>query len=190
LNHGAPPVVDAALAADEWLRARAGDRSAFAALVHRHRNGVFSLALRMLGSRASADDLAQEVFIQLHSHLPTLESAEHLLFWLRRVTTHRAIDQLRRRTRLALAPLDDAADLAGEPDTGDPLLQRRLRQLLLDLKPDARAVMILRFQEDLDPVEIAGVLEMPVNTVKSHLKRSLDTLRSTLTGAPPVEDIP
>ena len=176
-------------APDDWSRARAGDRSAFAALVQAHRAAVFSLALRMLGSRAAADDLAQEVFIQLHGHLAGIESPEHLLFWLRRVTSHRAIDQLRQRTRMALTPLDEAADLPGVPDGSDPMLQRRLRQLLLELKPDARAVMTLRYQEDLDPVEIAGVLDMPVNTVKSHLKRSLETLRATLTGSP-LEEIP
>ena len=57
-----------------------------------------------------------------------------------------------------------------------------MRELLLELAPDARAVMLLRFQEDQDLAEIATVLAIPLSTVKSHLRRSLDRLRAQLTG--------
>ncbi len=62
------------------------------------------------------------------------------------------------------------------------LLQRHLRDLLSDLSPPARAVLLLRFQEDLDPTDIAQTLDMPINTVKSHLKRSLETMREKTIG--------
>jgi RNA polymerase sigma-70 factor (ECF subfamily) len=55
-----------------------------------------------------------------------------------------------------------------------------LSALLQNLTPDARAVVLLRYQEDLDPTDIARTLDMPVNTVKSHLKRSLESLRERL----------
>ena len=57
-------------------------------------------------------------------------------------------------------------------------------------RPDARAVMLLRYQEDLDPVEIARTLDMSINTVKSHLKRSLTTLRARVMGAALVDPAP
>jgi RNA polymerase sigma-70 factor (ECF subfamily) len=76
-----------------------------------------------------------------------------------------------------LTSLDGEAQLFSTQDDGDPLLQRHLQRLLSDLSPPARAVLLLRFQEDLDPIEIARTLDMPINTVKSHLKRSLDALR-------------
>jgi RNA polymerase sigma-70 factor (ECF subfamily) len=60
---------------------------------------------------------------------------------------------------------------------GDPLLHRTLRAVLLRLPEIPRAVVILRFQEDLDPLDIAAMLDLPLNTVKSHLRRSLDWLR-------------
>ena len=63
------------------------------------------------------------------------------------------------------------------------MLQRQLRALIAQLPASARAVVLLRYQEDLDPSEIARTLEMPINTVKSHLKRSLEQLRERLTGA-------
>lgn len=161
-------------------RAIAGDTAAFGALVRLHQRPVYSLALRMLADRHRAEDLAQEVFLQLHGNLAAIESPDHLAFWLRRVTMHRAIDRLRREPRLVLSPLADAERVASEAVEADPILERRLRGLLGELTPAARAVVLLRYQEDLDPVEIGRTLRMPVNTVKSHLKRSLALLRERL----------
>jgi RNA polymerase sigma-70 factor (ECF subfamily) len=170
---------------EQLALARGGEPAAFAALVHAHRDSVYSLALRMLGRRDAAEDLAQDVFIQLYAGLRSIQSDEHLLFWLRKVTTHRAIDQIRQRARMALAPLGEETDPPSAPESTDPLLQRLLRRLLMELMPDARAVVTLRYQEDLDPMEIASVLDMPINTVKSHLKRSLQTLRAKMSGVQP-----
>jgi RNA polymerase sigma-70 factor (ECF subfamily) len=163
---------------DEQLaKARLGEKNAMGALVRAHQRSVYSLALRMLGTRDLAEDLTQDVFMQLNGNLNSIQSAEHLVFWLRKVTTNRAIDQLRRRARIELTSLDEDAAMFGTVDGGDPLLQRHLRLLLSALSPPARAVMLLRYQEDLDPVDIARTLDMPLNTVKSHLKRSLEELR-------------
>lgn len=153
---------------------------AFAALVTGHQKSVFGLALRMLGSAHLAEDIAQEVFMQLHAKLTSIESPEHLRFWLRRVTANKAIDHLRRRSRLDVTSLEEETHQVAAEDPGDPLLQKRLRSMLLQLTPAARAVMTLRYQDDLDPLEIARILDMPANTVKSHLKRSLDVLRQGL----------
>ena len=160
-------------------RARAGDGPAFAGLVRTHQRLVYSLALRMLAQREAAEDLAQEVFLQLHRKLAAIESPVHLAFWLRKVTANRAIDRLRREAPLAAAPVEEAVSLAA-PGEDDPLLEREMRRQLLELNPSARAVVVLRYQEDLDPAEIAQALDMPVNTVKSHLKRSLATLRRNM----------
>jgi RNA polymerase sigma-70 factor, ECF subfamily len=148
---------------------------------------VFSLALRMLGDRHRAEDLAQEAFLQLHRKLTDVQSDEHLLFWLRQVTTRMAIDRLRRRPRFELVSLQTDPGLAAETAGEDPLLQRQLRGLIAELPAPARAVLLLRYQEDLEPLEIAAVLAMPVNTVKSHLKRSLASLRERIAG--PAEEV-
>ena len=178
LNEAAPGDSDEQLA-----KARLGERAALAALVRAHQRSVYSLALRMLGTRDQAEDLTQDVFMQLSANVKSIESSGHLLFWLRRVTTNRAIDQLRRRSRLEMTPWDDDIPLFSTVDDGDPLMQKHLRALLRELTAPARAVLLLRYQEDLDPVEIAAALDMPLNTVKSHLKRSLDTIRQNTPGA-------
>jgi len=151
---------------------------------------VYSLALRMLADRHKAEDVAQEAFLQLHRKLARVQSGAHLLFWLRQVATRLAIDRLRREPRHESVPLEEDPGIASEPAAGDPLLQRHLRALIGELPPAARAVVLLRYQEDLEPVEIAEVLDMPVNTVKSHLKRSLASLRDRLGGTPGAAALP
>src|SRR5262249_53583185 len=127
------------------------------------------------------EDLAQEVFMQLHRRIAVIESDAHLLFWLRKVTTNLAIDRLRQdRKHRVLQALDD--DIVDEALERDPLLTRRLRTLIASLPPAPRAVVLLRFQEDMDPTEIAEALSMSINTVKSHLRRSMATLRDGLSG--------
>ena len=160
--------------------ARAGDRRAFAALVRTYERMVYSLALRTLGAAPEAEELAQDVFVQLYRNLEHIESSAHLASWLRRTTFHRAVDSLRRRRRRpATEPLDEtAAVVDGTAGFGDPLLARRLVSLLSTLAPVPRLVLLLRFQEDLDPSDIARELGLPLNTVKSHLKRSLERLRA------------
>lgn len=122
--------------------------------------------------------------MQLHRRLAAIESDAHLLFWLRKVTTNLAIDRLRREQKYPLQSLDDEADIADESLESDPLLQRRLRVLIARLPAAPRAVVLLRFQEDMDPTEIAEALEMSINTVKSHLRRSMAALREGLSGVP------
>jgi RNA polymerase sigma-70 factor (ECF subfamily) len=176
-NEREPASLDA-----ELSKARLGDRAALAVLVRAHQHSVYSLALRMLGSREAAEDLAQDVFMQLNANVKIIESSQHLAFWLRKVTTHRAIDHLRHRLRLQAQPLDEEALSLSVVDDADPLLHRHVANLLSQLSPPARAVVLLRYQEDLDPLDIARTLDMPINTVKSHLKRSLDMLRSNTPG--------
>jgi RNA polymerase sigma-70 factor (ECF subfamily) len=136
----------------------------------------------MLSDPHKAEELAQEVFLQLYRKLQDIESDAHLAFWLRKVTANRAIDRLRQEPKHEAVPLEDASSLMSEPDNEDPLLQRRLRELVAQLPPAARAVIVLRYQEDWDPTEISRALNMPINTVKSHLKRSLATLRARVLG--------
>jgi RNA polymerase sigma-70 factor (ECF subfamily) len=164
-------------------QARAGDRQAFAALVRAHQGSVFSIGLRMLNRRDAAEDLAQDVFLQLYRRLGDIESLEHLGFWLRRVAANLAIDWLRRLPYTRTQPLEEGEHVAAEDSPQDSLMQRELRRLMDDLSPQARAVMLLRYQEDHDLADIGAMLDMPVNTVKSHIKRSLTTLRSRMIGA-------
>ena len=162
-------------------RACAGDSPGFAELVREHQGMVFSIAYHYLQDRALAEDLAQEVFLELYQNLKRIQSPAHLTFWLRRVTANRCIDQGRRKLRRREMALEDTPEPTAIDAPADPLLSKRLRQSLATLAERQRMVVILRFQEGLGPAEIADALDMPVNTVKSTLHRSLEELRKGLT---------
>jgi len=148
--------------------------------VQANQSMVFSLAYHLLHDRAAAEEVAQEAFLALHRNLPRIASQQHAVFWLRKVTVQRAIDEGRRRARRPQVALEDQPPLASVDSRGDPLLSGVLRRLVASLPEAPRSVMVLRYQEDLDPSEIAEVLDMPVSTVKSHLQRSLALLREKL----------
>jgi RNA polymerase sigma-70 factor (ECF subfamily) len=152
----------------------------FRGLVVQHQSMVFSIALRVLGDRGAAEEVAQDVFVELHGSVGRLESAEHVKFWLRRVASHRATDYLRRR---ALRPesmaeeWDEQFSVAEMSSLGGRAVGTRLEQMLLSLPVGLRSAIVLRYQEDLTPDEIARALEQPVATVKSNLQRGLVMLR-------------
>lgn len=152
----------------------------FQELVRTHQRRVFGMAYHFLHDRAIAEEAAQDVFLQLFRALPSIRSEEHAIAWLYKVTSHRCIDYARRR-RKDLA-LEDIPEPAADVAKNDPLLDRRIRHAVASLPPKARIVVVLRYQEDLEPEEIARMLDWRLNTVKSRLSRALKLLRSKLGG--------
>jgi RNA polymerase sigma-70 factor (ECF subfamily) len=160
----------------------------FARIVDDNQSMVVSLARRYLRDPDTAEEIAQDVFLQLYRQLDRIQTPEHATFWLRRAICHRSIDESRRqklRPRLGLENIPEPPAETPEPDT---MLNERLRRLVSNLADTPRMIVLLRYQEDLDPSEIAALLEMPVSTVKSHLHRSLAVLRSKLGRAPAAQE--
>lgn len=138
---------------------------------------VFSVAYHFLQNAALGEEIAQDIFLDLYRNLEKIESAAHLTFWLRRSTTNRCIDQSRKMSYRSELPITDGFHPATLHEFGDTLLGESLRRHVARLPEWQRAIILLRYQEDLDPVEIAAILNIPVNTVKSRLHRALGTLR-------------
>ncbi len=151
--------------------------SEFGAVVREHQAMVFGIALHLLGDRTLAEEVSQDVFLKLFGVIDSLKSAEHVLFWLRRATANRSIDEMRRRQSRPEIPLEAEVEPATMPKVGDPMLSQRLQQMVASLPEKARAVIVLRYQEDMSPEEISHSLEMPLATVKSQLQRALVMLR-------------
>jgi RNA polymerase sigma-70 factor (ECF subfamily) len=152
----------------------------FAAVLRAQQSMVFSIAYHFLRDRPAAEEVAQDVFLELHKRFEKFESDTHILFWLRKVASHRSIDYVRKRKLQAAVGLDDAPapSVDGQPE--DHFLNRRLQSLIGSLPEKPRMVMVLRYQEDMMPEEIASAMDMPVRTVKSHLQRSLAMLREKI----------
>jgi RNA polymerase sigma-70 factor (ECF subfamily) len=165
---------------DTLSKARSGDHAAFGAIVRRHQSMVFSIAVHALRNPTAAEDLAQEVFLELYRSLGRIESETHTVAWLRRVTSHRCIDELRRARHRRELAVDFLPDRGESPRSREVFLEGRLQTLVARLPPRARMVMVLRYQEEMDLSDVAATLDMPVNTVKSHHRRSLAVLRAAL----------
>jgi RNA polymerase sigma-70 factor, ECF subfamily len=161
----------------ETAEAATAIRTGFEELLREHQSMVFSIAYRFLRDRAAAEELAQDVFLQLYRSLDSLESPEHVKRWLRRVATNRCIDSCRRQRLAPRIALDEVREPSAPAAVRDPMLSRALGQLVASLPENWRALVILKYQEEMDNEEIAQTLQMPVGTVKSQLSRALDLLR-------------
>lgn len=142
---------------------------------------VYSVAYHFLRNKALAEEIAQDIFLELFRHLHVLQSQAHVTAWLRRSTVNRCIDQSRKkacRQQISLSAIDDPAEAGSYPDV---FAYEVLRRQVAALPAGQRAAVILRYGENLMPEEIAKALNMPVNSVKSRLARALQTLRSKLT---------
>ena len=152
----------------------------FRRLIEAHQRMVFSLALRVTGEYGAAEEVAQDVFLELHRGGDKLESEDHVRFWLRRVTVHRATDALRKKARQPEATAEEWMEEQYVQDNSEGLntaVVALLEELLRTLPEQMRLIIVLRYQEDMLPDEIAKLLGQPVATVKSNLQRGLQLLR-------------
>src|SRR5258708_22648876 len=112
---------------------------------------VFSIAYHFLQDRSLAEDLAQEVFLELFQSIDRIQSPAHLTYWLRKVTSNRCIDQGRKKHRRREMALEEAPEPATASENADPMLLERLQQSLATLPAEQRLVGIIRVQEGLGP---------------------------------------
>jgi len=156
------------------------DATEFRRLVETHQRMVFSLALRVTGESGVAEEVAQDAFLALFRSSDRLESEDHIRFWLRRVTIHRATDALRKRSRQPESGADEWMEEDHiEPDSAalNAAVVALLEELLRGLPEAMRVAVVLRYQEEMSPPEIAELLGQPLATVKSNLQRGLQLLR-------------
>ena len=173
---------------------RGGDLAAFAELVRRHQRRLFVIALRRSGSQEVAEDALQEALSKAYRHLGRLPADADVGAWLATVVDNAAIDQLRRETRhkrLADRAWNAAPEKADRrnapPPRGAPtrgLENDELGTLLaegIEALPDPyRRAIELYHLRGLPVEEVAAVLSLNVNTVKSHLARGRGVLRRRL----------
>ena len=136
----------------------------------------------MTGDRGLAEEIAQDVFLELDGNMNRIESPQHACFWLRRVTMSLWLTRF--------AGVEFAALICGwrskritahRPKSAHLPWTLRLEQLLTTLPEPQRAALVLRYQEDLSPEEIAAALDSPLATIKSNLQRGLKLLRAKAT---------
>ena len=159
--------------------AAAGDRDAFCELVARRQSWVRNLLRRLSRDPALADDLAQQVFLKAWRSLPQLKSAGAFAGWLRRLAVNTWLAEV--RAAPPLVPVPDPEELAQAPT----LLPAAAEQLDLDralaqLSPEERLCVVLAYDEGMSHGEICATTSLPLGTVKSHIRRGAQRLRTLL----------
>jgi RNA polymerase sigma-70 factor, ECF subfamily len=163
---------------------RAGrSAQAFEALVASYRRRVFGVAYAIVGSRAAAEDVAQEVFVKLWKSLDRYDGRAQLSTWIYAITRNAAISALRRQRpasslsdEAVLAEAESHAAHEDDPRADDAALWRAVAAL-----PDhERRAVILYYQDERPVEEVAAMLGVPANTVKTHLHRARGKLAMAL----------
>ena len=174
---------------DEELvhRARKGDNNAFRTLVERHQKNIARTVSGMLGASMDVDDVVQEVFIRLHRHLDRFRGDAALSTFLKRIAINLSLDALRcrKRIRRRFVSRDDHEIYLPEPEADrfqeDTFDRRQLiEQALSSLRPQHRAVIVLRLIDDYSTKETAAILGVPQGTVLSRLSRATAKMRLVL----------
>jgi RNA polymerase sigma-70 factor (ECF subfamily) len=155
--------------------AQRGSQGAVEELFSRHWRGAYRAALLVTGDRAAAEDIAQEAFLAALRALPRFDVRRPLRPWLHRIVVNRAIDWSRARAHRGEVPQDAAPD-AARGDAQPAAFGEDIMAALLELTPEHRAVIVLRYVLDFTPGEIAAALDLPRGTVNSRLRRGLDVL--------------
>src|ERR1700731_3010786 len=176
----------------EVAQLRRGDLDALSALLGRYQNRLYRYLLRLVRDPSEAEDLFQQTWVRVAEKIRQYDSKRNFEAWLFTVARNIAIDHLRRRRPESLdepnagMPGESPATRlpSGERPVLDGILDRertgRLTQALELLPVTQREVLTLRFEEEMKLEEIADVIDIPLSTVKTRLRRALDRLRKAL----------
>jgi RNA polymerase sigma-70 factor (ECF subfamily) len=176
-------------------RLRDRDERAFRELIDSHRDRVFNITYRMLGHRAEAEDIAQEVFITVFKTIDTFREESKFSTWLYRVTVNHCKNRIKYLARRRDRDRDELDETSTETNgaAGAPVghvspdralqgaqLEVLLQEAIANLDDDHRVVVVLRDVEDLSIEEICDITGLPDGTVKSRLHRARLALRKRL----------
>lgn len=183
-------------------RSRAGDSLAFNSLTTMWYEKVLGFLYRILGSIEDAQDVCQKTFITAYSRLDQLNDSEKFSSWLYRIANNHAVDQIRDRRRFSRGngrlDTDEPARPTDPPDS-NPInldatidgaeLRRLFENVMRSIPEKQRVVVVMKLYQDLKFTEIAEILSIPVNTVKTRVYTGLRTIKEALAGNKMVEEI-
>ena len=171
-------------------RSRAGDESAFAALVDAHQSAVFGTVLRLVYDREVAAEVSNRAFFKAYEHLASFDESRPLRAWLLRIAANEALNELRTRRRDATHTFGgveaemELEQISGAPDPGEIVSRRErstaIRDAVNRLPEPQRVVVVLRYFADLAYADIAELTKQSVNNVGVTLLRARERLRREL----------
>jgi RNA polymerase sigma-70 factor (ECF subfamily) len=174
------------------LAVKAGDERAFESLVERHQFRIVGTIAKMLGGESDAEDLAQQVFIRVWQSAPRYHPSAKFTTWLLTITRNLVFNEMRRRQRARLVPLDpgdadrppvehaDSSVRSAPEEIAEAEIQEAVSRAIASLPETQRMAVVLRRFENMPYEEIAKVLKTTVPSVKSLLFRARHDLRDRL----------
>ncbi len=168
----------------EWVQlAKAGDNQALILLLKSIEPTIYKTAFYFMGNEHDAKDVTQDALMKVYTKLHTFQEKAQFKTWVQRITTNLCMDYFRkRREEISIEgselPLTLNENL--EEDVETRLILEEVIIEINQLSPALRAVMILRHLHEFSYQEIANALDIPINTVKSHLHRGRDQLQAVM----------
>lgn len=168
-----------------------GSRLAYGELYNRYKDKVFNTAYRIVGNWEGARDVAHDVFLKIHREAAGFRFKASFSSWIYRIAVNRSLDEVRRARRRRTQSLSDSVRnrLASTDKHYNPhasAVERETEEIVAEslekLSPKLRTVITLRYFEMLSYKEIAEIIERPLGTVKSRLRRGHRTLGRLLRG--------
>lgn len=171
------------LARDILVKAGQGDMRAFEEVYKSTSSFVYNVAYRVVNNREDALEVAQEVFITVHNKLKEFRFESSFKTWVYRITANAAINYAKKASRTKAVPFEESfGEVAIEADAHQAMEQQEqshlVNKLLGELNEDQRACVVLREIQGLSYEEIAQILSINLNTVRSRLKRAREKLMS------------
>ena len=170
-----------------------GDQNAFAEIVELFQDKLFRVCFRMLGNRHEAEDIAQEAFVRAYINIHTFDTKRKFSTWIYRIATNLCIDRIRKKKPdyfldaevAGTEGLNMYSQIASteelpEEEVLKMEMQDRVQYEISRLPDKYRAVIVLKYMEDLPLQEISDILEMPLGTVKTRIHRGREALRKQL----------
>lgn len=177
------------------LRVKRGDRAAFAGLVEKYKQPVMNFVFRSLRDEIEAEDLAQNVFLQVYKSRRRYQQTAKFSTWLFTIARNLCLNELRRRSRHPAESIEetqtdnddqpqrqyeDKSQLAPPEQLLQGELSRKIEEALADLPENQRSAILLCRREDLSYEEIAGILKCSLSATKSLIHRGRETLKEKL----------
>ncbi|WP_456277036.1 RNA polymerase sigma factor SigW [Bacillus sp. AK128] len=170
-----------------------GDQSAFGEIVEIYKDKVFQICYRMIGNSHEAEDLAQEAFIRAYVNIDSYHIDKKFSTWLYRIATNLSIDRIRKKKPDAFLDAEVtgtdgltmysqiAADVSTPEEEVESLeLQQTVQKEISKLPDKYRAVIVLKYIEELSLKEISDILDLPISTIKTRMHRGREALRKQL----------
>ena len=165
---------------------RDGSSDAFEAVLSFHERQIFTHLVRLVGNKDEASDLLQETFIRLYKNRKQIAVDGNIKSWLYKVATNIAYDHFRKKKRENLVSIDDDetfetfSEELSYTNVEQQILSADLENALEKIRPHYKNILLLYYREGFSYEEIAEILDTPLNTIKTHLRRARQELAKLL----------